>query len=91
MSLVVGSPVRVPGALAEHQWRPDDPRSWSLGGPNAKVVTCEAEEVPKRRTRRTHCDQPVGSLGAMGLSLPRVQFGYACVLYVGAEYSPACL
>ena len=48
--------------------------------PNAKVATREAKEAPKRRTRRTHCEQPVGSLGAMGLSLPRVRFGYACVL-----------
>ena len=59
--------------------------------PLAKVATREAKQAPKRLTRRTHCEQPAGSLGAMGLSLPRVQFGYACVLYVGAEYSPACL
>ena len=34
--------------------------------PNAKVTTCEEEEVPKRRTRRTHCGQSIGSLGARG-------------------------
>ena len=70
----------MPGALAVRYWRPDDLRSWSLGGSNAKVATCEAEEVLKRRTRRTHWGQPVGSLGTMGWCLPGSLFGFVCVL-----------
>ena len=54
---VAGSPVWWPGVLAVRRWRPDDLGSWSLGGPNAKVATCGAEDVPKRRMRRT----PAGS------------------------------
>ena len=76
VSLVVGSPEVKVG----RQWRPGEPKSWSLGGPDAKVATCEAKEAPKRRTRRTHCEQPVGSLGALVLSLPIGRIGYACVL-----------
>ena len=63
---VAGIPVQGPEALAVCCSRPDDLRSWSLGGPNAKVVTCEAEEVPERRTRRTRCGRPSDSLGGMG-------------------------
>ena len=48
---VAGIPVQGPEALAVCCSRPDDLRSWSLGGPNAKVATCEAEMVPGRRTQ----------------------------------------
>ena len=70
----------MPAALAVREWRPDERGSWSLGEPNAEVATREAKEVPKRRARRTHCGQPVGSLGAMGWSLPGPLFGFVCVL-----------
>ena len=77
---VAESPAWLPGALVVRYWRPDDLRSWSLGVPNAKVAMCEAEKVPKRRTQRTHCGQPVGILGAMGWCLPGSLFGFVFVL-----------
>ena len=55
-----------PEASAKSCSRPDDLRSWSLGGPNAEAVTGVVEEAPRRRTQQTHCGRPSDSPGAMG-------------------------
>ena len=84
---VAGILVLGPEVLAVCCSRPDDLRSWSLGGPDAEAVTGGMEEEAlKRRVRRTHCGRPSDSPGALGQFLPRSLFGFAFVLYGEVEY-----
>ena len=70
------------GVVLSLSGRDHPERSWSLGGPSAEAVTCGAKETLQRRTRRTHCGRPCGSLGTMGYYHPRSRFGFVSVVWV---------
>lgn len=77
---VVGSPAWQLEASVVRCSRPDDRKSWSLGGTKVEVVTGGVQ------TRRTHYGRPGGSPGAMEMALSILRFGFVCVLYGEARH-----